>query len=253
MKNIIYFFILIFISINTVLAGTIDPNNNDQLYVQYGEKYKCIFKICGKTENGQKYCASAVVINKNWILTAAHVVQECVEVRIQDDANRQYCVNKIFIHKEFNNNQFGKNDIALGYVEEDILLDSYPELYTNNDEVGKICGISGYGLTGNFLTGCSISDSKKRAGSNYIDKIDRDLLICTASRKGSAKYTQLEFLICSGDSGGGLFIDKKLAGINSCVLAGDKKPDSTYGDEAGHTRVSLFIPWIMENMSNEKK
>lgn len=238
---------------NIVCAGTIDPANSDKLYIDYGQKFNCIFKICGKTEDGKNYCASAVVIDKNWILTAAHVVQECVEIRIKDDNNKEYCVNKVIINKEFNDNQFGKNDIALGYIEEDIVLDFYPELYTETDEVGKICSISGYGITGNFLTGCIISDSKKRAGSNFIDKIDRDLLICSPSRKSGPKYTQLEFIIGSGDSGGGLFIDKKLAGINSCVIAGDRKPDSTYTDEAGHTRISSFVDWIKESMNNEKK
>jgi hypothetical protein len=64
--------------------------------------------------------------------------------------------------------------------------------------------------------------------------------------------TELEFLIASGDSGGGLFIDNKLAGINSCVMAVDKKPDSTYNDESGHTRISKFIGWIKENIEKKR-
>jgi len=67
------------------------------------------------------------------------------------------------------------------------------------------------------------------------------LLVC--SLKGGKK-TALEFLIANGDSGGGLFIDKKLAGINSCVMADDKSLNSNYNDWSGHTRVSLHKPWI---------
>lgn len=251
MKYILIFLSLLFVS--HVFAGTIDPYVPDQKYIDYGKKFKCVFKICGKTTEGKKYCASAVVINKNWILTAAHVVQDCAEIKIKDDSDKEYCVEKIIMNKHFEENKFGKNDIALGYVKEDINLDFYPELYSTDDEVGKICCISGYGIAGTFKSGCIISDQHKRAGSNYIDKIDRDLLICTPSLKGTPRYTELEFIIGSGDSGGGLFIDKKLAGINSCVISDDGKPDSTYGDEAGHTRVSLFIDWIKENMNNEKK
>jgi hypothetical protein len=65
--------------------------------------------------------------------------------------------------------------------------------------------------------------------------------------------TELEFLICSGDSGGGLFINKKLAGINSCVLAADKKPNSSYGDDAGHTRISKYVPWIKQKIEEKKR
>ena len=73
-----------------------------------------------------------------------------------------------------------------------------------------------------------------------------------APSKNNERMTELEFLIGSGDSGGGLFLDGKLAGINSCVLAIDKKPNSTYSDESGHTRVSKYIDWINLTISEFK-
>jgi len=64
----------------------------------------------------------------------------------------------------------------------------------------------------------------------------------------------MEFLIASGDSGGGLFIDKKLAGITSCVMTTDGNTDSNYNDERGHTRISQHINWIESTINeNEKK
>jgi hypothetical protein len=45
-----------------------------------------------------------------------------------------------------------------------------------------------------------------------------------------------------------LFIENKLAGINSFVAADDGKPNSNYGDESGHTRMSLYYNWILEQM-----
>ncbi len=41
-----------------------------------------------------------------------------------------------------------------------------------------------------------------------------------------------------------MFIGNKLAGINSFLMAVDKKPDGTYGDESAFTRVSLYSDWI---------
>jgi hypothetical protein len=111
-----------------------------------------------------------------------------------------------------------------------------------------VCSISGYGVTGTFVTGGIKIDGKKRAGSNIINHVDRDLLVCDPSpRSHNSRITELEFLIASGDSGGGLFIDGKLAGINSCVMRVGGSPKSTYNEESGHTRISKFISWIKEN------
>jgi hypothetical protein len=185
---------------------------------------------------------SAVIINKNWILTAAHIVKNMRNHRIIL-SNKEYVLDKVICHEKYNDNVFGYYDIALGHIKDGVDLEPYPALYENNDELGKLVTITGLGLTGNFNTGVNISDGKKRAGSNYVEKIERGTLVCNAS-KPHQKITELEYLICSGDSGGGLFIDGKLAGINSSVLGYDDKPDSTYGDESCHTRISMYIPWI---------
>ena len=224
-------------------GGTIDPNTPDSKYVEYGKKFECVMKICGEYNNGTKFCASCVVINKHWIVTAAHVVEDSNIVLVKDEKGNEYPIDRAYIHSEFDNEKFGLNDIALCYSEKPIELDFYPDLYSAQDEVDKICAISGYGITGNFNSGCKISDGKRRGGANRIDRIEKHLLICSPSKRNE-NFVQLEFMIGSGDSGGGLFIDKKLAGINSCVMAADKSPNSSYGDESGHTRISDHKEWI---------
>jgi len=221
-------------------AGTIDPNIPDSKYIEYGKKFTCVGSLCGIYENNTKFCASAVAISDRLILTAAHVVSN-YKTCIFNINNKKISIIKIIIPKEFDSS-FGFHDIAIGLCSESIGLNNYPDLYEADDEVGKICAISGFGITGNFINGASTGDNQQRAGSNIIDKIDRNLLICSPS--GPGLKTELEFLIAHGDSGGGLFIDQKLAGINSCVLAIDKKPDSTYTDESGHTRISIHKEWI---------
>ena len=108
-------------------------------------------------------------------------------------------------------------------------------------------------MYGTFESGVIKSDNKRRGGSNKIAYIDKQLLMCDISHKGSKNCTSLEFLIGSGDSGGGLFIDGKLAGINSCVVATDRRPNSSYTDESGHTRVSQFLEWIKKHRYENKK
>lgn len=230
-----------------LLAGTRDPSVPDHKYIEYGSKFHYVLSICGIEKDNSFFCGSAVAISPRIILTAAHVVHNSKHCGISVNESKVIIVEKIICHKDYTGS-FGKADIAICYLSENLDLKFYPPLYDKDDEVGKLCCISGYGLTGTFKTGQMTSDGKKRAGSNKIDGIDRDLLVCSPSTKTCVDRTSLEYIISSGDSGGGLFIDGKLAGINSCVMAVGQSPMSTYGNEAGHTRISKFIPWILENI-----
>jgi hypothetical protein len=241
--------IFFFLCSHCVLSGTIDPTNQDLKYIEYGKQFHCVGKLCGKDLNDQYYCASGVAIEPKWIITAAHVVKDVRTCKISIN-NKEIKIKKIIPHKDFNYDNFGEYDIALCICDDDMELTSYPVLYADNDEIGKICSMSGYGLHGTFETGCNKSDNFKRAGLNIIDGLDKHVLICSASNKDK---TELEFITASGDSGGGLFIDKKLAGINSCVMAADKKPDSSFGDESCHTRISIFRGWIQSVIREYKE
>lgn len=226
-------------------SGTIDPSIPDHKYIDYGAKFYCVVRIKGIYQDETAFAASAVLIDDHHFLTACHVLQNCKSCSIFID-DKEYPILNITLNKNFDK-EFGVGDIAIGYSEKSFGLDYYPPLYEDTEEVGKVCAISGYGLTGTFITGCKKHDGKKRAGSNMIDRTYRDLLICSPSRLGDKDHTSLEFIIASGDSGGGLFIGGKLAGINSCITAFNRSPNSSYGEEACHTRISNFIDWINSN------
>lgn len=250
MKTYFMFLCFIFLVLGIVCGGTIDPNVSDEKYIEYGKKFNYVGKLCGSYEDKTLFCASAVVIRPNYIITAAHVVRGYKTCTITID-EKDYKVTSIMWPKDFNEDTFGMNDIAIGFVEEGIKLDFYPPLYEADDELGKVCCISGYGLTGNFITGSKKFDLKRRAGSNIVEDIQQELLICRPSRLSDHKRTSLEFLIASGDSGGGLFIDGKLAGINSCVTGiGKNTTNSTYESESGHTRISVHRRWILKNIKD---
>lgn len=248
MKTIMYFLVYIILC-SICLAGTIDPNIADKHYISYGSKFKCIVSVCGQEESGKQYCASGVAIKPHWILTAAHVIKQAKTCNIKIESIKKIEALTLIPHQDFDSNNFGYYDIGLIYCNEDLSLDFYPELYDKENEVDQICSMSGYGVTGNFRTGVIISDNIRRAGSNTINYIDRQLLICNLTDKP----TSMEFLIASGDSGGGLFINKKLAGINSCVMSTGKPVNSSYGCESGHTRVSQHISWINKEINNYEK
>lgn len=244
MKKFI-FILFCWLGITSIFAGTIDPFTDDIKYIEYGQKFKNVVVISGKEKDGTIFFASAVVINDHFILTAAHVVQNAQDCFILIN-KKKYNIIDIKCHKNFQLNNLPRADIAVGYCDKKIGLESYPKLYTDIDELKKTCSIAGFGLTGTFKTGAMIRDGKIRAGSNTIDRIDRDVLVCSPSLY--FKLTELEFLIANGDSGGGLFIDGKLAAINSSVsCVSGTNPNSDYFSESYHVRISQYIDWIEEN------
>ena len=225
-------------------AGTIDPSSKDQDHLDYATGYPCVLEIMGKCKCGgdHEFHASAVAISPHWVLTAAHVVEGTGGIYVKV-GERKFPAIKVLVHEKFKEDSVGHADIALCGFLDDLGLNFYPELYEDGDEVSKVASIAGYGMTGTFSTGSKILDKKRRAGSNIVAEGENDVLVCNLSDR----KTKLEFLIAPGDSGGGLFIGKKLAGINSFVSARDGKTDSGYGDESAHTRVSKFVEWIRTN------
>ncbi len=137
----------------------------------------------------------------------------------------------------------------------------------------------GYGRSGTGTLGMSSDAGVKRAGQNMIDArggmvttmgsgtlLDLDGISPTvlfqdfdhptdlvASTMGSVTPVAQEYLIASGDSGGGLFIDvggaTKLVGVNSFLASLPYPLDPTganadYGDLAGVVSVQSFENWI---------
>jgi secreted trypsin-like serine protease len=243
MKSIFWLVVSLLLVSSNIYSGTVDPHKEDRIYVKYAEQFPSVGKLCGTYSDGTQFCASAVAISDRWILTAAHVVKNANKCFISING-KKICVSKFTYKQEFDLDILCRNDIAVGYCEEDIGLANYPALYEQSNEINKKCDISGFGITGTFISGSIRSDDKKRAGTNTIDKIYNDTLVCTPSHRAESDYTDKEFIIASGDSGGGLFIDGKLAGINSLVMADDRSPNSSYTDESCHTRVSVFKEWI---------
>jgi hypothetical protein len=171
------------------------------------------------------------------------VVKDTTEPAIlREGRDKPFPLQTVIAHKDFQDDNFGFYDLALGYSPEDFKAEFYPELYRDSDELGKAITFSGYGLHGTFHTGCTSSDGHRRAGHNKIDGQERGVLVCSPT-SGVGRFP-LEFMIAPGDSGGGMFIGNKLAGINSFLMAKDKKPDGTYGDESGFTRISLYVNWV---------
>jgi hypothetical protein len=252
MIKLIIITLIVFNTLNNsiCLSGTRHPETPDEKHVEYAKGFPFVGRLIIINEKNEVYNASAVAYSNDIFITAAHVLegkQDC----FLDINNKKIHVLKTISHKDYDHDKHGFFDIAIGLCEKPIELKWYPSLYEEEEEVGKICSMSGYGLPGTFSSGyLNKNDNLKRAGSNRINSIDRGLLICNPS---NVARTSLEFCISPGDSGGGLFIDNRLAGINSCIMAINRKSRSDYGTESGHTRISKYIGWIKENIKKIKE
>jgi len=246
MIKFIYSLIVCLLLSSIVYSGTIDPRVPDSKYIEYGKKFSYIGLLIGQKEDNTPYAGSVVAYKPRIIITAAHLFHKnktCAAVF----GEKTIQVEKIIIYPEYRYDKFGSHDIAVCILSEDIGLDWYPELYEQQDEIGKVVSMSGFGSSGTFITGVNKSGGIKRAGSNLVDGSNQYLLFCSPSLSLSKSKTSLEFLICPGDSGGGLFIGNKLAGIHSGVI--EDKPNkgkSKYGAVSLHTRISEYSGWIKE-------
>jgi hypothetical protein len=246
------FFLLILLCGNA-FGGTINPKVPDQKYLEYGAKHQCVVKLEGTQNDDKSFFASAVLVEPKILLTAAHVAKDVKYAKVVNGEDK-HKVLFFVIPEDYDESKFGGNgfDICLGFLEKEISVDFYPQLYDKEDELDKICSLAGFGITGNFIDGATVSDGKKRAGSNIIEQIENDILICSLQNK---KTTSLEFLISNGDSGGGLFVDKKLAGIHSSIYVNNKrgKLNSDRSNFSAHTRISKHKNWINQVIEEIKR
>lgn len=238
--------LLTIISINVCYSGTMRHDVPEQKYLDFGKNFFCTKKIIGvkkHSENRKTYAiGSCVIINSHWIITCAHISEEnpdYISVVLDEE---HFLLDQFIVNKDYSNKKM-QADIALGFCKKGFGQVDGAILYEKRIKINDYCSFAGYGRHGTMITGANKYDGKLRAGTNRVDSFfKKDMIIITASRNSTR--TQLEFLPNVGDSGGGLFIEGKLAGITSLVLSMDKNADSNYGDEGAFVQIYPHLEWI---------
>lgn len=278
MKNYIYLSILILICSSFCLrnlrtAGIIrhDTNINEYRKIAAQPQFDCVGRYSNKEES--KDYAVGVLIADNWVLTAAHFVEN---PSVWLFGNQYYKTQKIFRHPELDllsNDrpaQWDGVDLALIKLDRKVKGVRPVKLYKGESELGMTVTKVGYGNIGNGLKGQYHPITQERlGGNNVIDQIggeinginlSTDVLVCdfdnpsadSLNNLGSPIPLPLEIGGSKGDSGGGVFYCRgkkcQLVGIVSGALNRQIK----YGSLMAFARVSTARDWIEEVISKNK-
>lgn len=248
---------------NIAHAGTIRHDRTDEQYTSLAELFPSVGYLETKFSSSENFC-SATIIDPSYILTAAH----CIDTNNQTLLNASfwaggipYSVTNTTVHRGWfsSDRDFSAGyDIAVLRLATPVLdLPSAP-LFTGFDESEEIGTYVGFGATGNGFTGyLPNTKGTKRAGQNIVELgsslglserllfSDFDSPLTSDPTKPDTIPLDLEYLIAPGDSGGGLFINGHVAGVNSFGWGrNDGLNNSSYYDFVGSTRISSHIDWI---------
>jgi len=222
-------------------AGTRDDSIPDEKYVEYAKEFSpYTVKVIATGTNGKPSFGTATLLSDHWAVTSAHVVHDAVSVEI--DGRKS---TTIILHPEFDDDCMGCFDIALMKFDDSFDRGFYPPLSTGDEKPGDLCSIAGFGVHGPMSTGYDSADNRLRAGTARLGRFDDTRIICPISRGSSP----LPYGISPGDSGGPLFCNGKLCGVNSFTMR-DKGHTlkSREGEEQGFARVSVLREWMEEVM-----
>uniref|UniRef100_A0AAY4ANM8 trypsin n=1 Tax=Denticeps clupeoides TaxID=299321 RepID=A0AAY4ANM8_9TELE len=201
---------------------------------------------------GYHFCGGSLV-NKDWVVSAAHCYQSRIEVRLGEhnigysEGNEQFISSeKVIRHPNYDSWNID-NDIMLIKLSRSATLNQYVQpvaLPTSCPPAGTMCRVSGWGNTMS-----STADSDKLQCLEIPIISDRD---CNNSYPGMitnsmfcAGYLEGGKDSCQGDSGGPVVCNGQLQGVVSWGYGCAEK------DHPGvYAKVCIFQTWLEQTMAS---
>ncbi|KAH0950604.1 hypothetical protein HN011_008292 [Eciton burchellii] len=215
------------------------------------------YQVSLQTISSRHHFCGGVILNKNYILTAAHcvsgknvsLISATVGTTDLRRPHKTYLIKNAYVHEKYNRSNSWINDIALLKIQNEFNFTSLvgPILLPKQNlaiKPGAKAVVSGYGRlwhNGNRTTELNVASiritSDKYCRSMY-KKHSKNIFpthICANEpfvEKGS----------CKGDSGGPLTVNGRLIGLVSwSYRCADTKYPSVY------TRVPAYVNWIKKH------
>jgi hypothetical protein len=252
-------------------AGIIRHDVNLRSYEQVANQPEFVSVARYSTSESSEDYAAGVLIAPNWILTAAHFLEEG---SVWSLGNAYYRTKRIINHPKLSpavsEAQWNGWDLALVELDRPVHNVEPAIRYSERSELGKVVTKIGYGFIGDGASGMKPARiSKRLAGRNTIDAIggnvdgrqfSSDVMVCDFDSPdtqelnvfGSAIPVDLEIGGSKGDSGGGAFVYDdgkwKLVGI----VSGGLRKDVKYGSVIALARVSSANAWIDSILGGSK-
>lgn len=196
--------------------------------------------VTGTRPNGTRYLGSGTLINPYTLVTAAHVVDRAGQLTF-DLGSRSYTAQRWVTHPKWHGGNFNTgHDLALVRLTEPVSDVAPAAVRYRPNERGRIVTLVGFGRGGTGSNPGTSPAGTKRAGQNRIDTYlgrRNQLMQSTFDRPGHGALP-LEYQPAPGDSGGGVFIGTRLAGVVSYLTASDGVTDADFGDSGNYIRLS---------------
>lgn len=226
-----------------------------------------IFKITLQTPEHRSYGSGVLLAGGEYILTAAHLFSDnpaLNEIQVTNGYGLTVgFVAQVFKHPFWNNNPVNYNhDLALIKLTQPLATAGY-ELYREKNEIGQTftrVGFSGSDIVSGKNTYDAFTDqinafygTQVQTGSQLLYDYDNG----KAEHDAIGHFLNLPHLGLGSDetmsqtglSGGGTFINGKIAGIGSYIFRAEATDvngiiDSSVGELGSDTRISTHTDWI---------
>jgi len=157
-------------------AIVVRHDRDDSAFLELADTYRCT--VTFMDADPAALSGMGTLIDRQWVLTAAHVAVGLSSTSIAEIAARAYPIAQIVLHPQWHRDADVRVDIAMVRLAQPVEGCAPVRLYTGVDEAGLVVTFVGRGAKGTGLSGVDGGgwDGQLRAATNRVVRADGPLL-----------------------------------------------------------------------------